>query len=270
MTVEIGSPRWAELVARGKRDVAREREARFDLGDIALEIAPMGESHANNDAEAKLRVFAEEIGVSYDALEQYRKVAHAWPEGTRVPSASWTTHRALASHPRRFELIRPGMTSTEALRLRGHKTWGVGETADKVEQARRLLEDREVVEAVLATDDARTPGSVTARIVGNVTAALERNRERDRQRTERSDTADPIVRRIDGQRALLDLTEACDRFAETVNKALRQVGELPENHRRPLAEAADRAGLALASLREFIETGRGLDAAIAELLNKGE
>jgi len=45
------------------------------------------------------RTGAQEIGVEFKTLAAYRKVAAAWPAGTRVPAASWAVHRALRSEP---------------------------------------------------------------------------------------------------------------------------------------------------------------------------
>ncbi len=42
------------------------------------------------------RAFADELErAEPGVLEQYRKVAAAWPKGTRVPFVSWSVHREL-------------------------------------------------------------------------------------------------------------------------------------------------------------------------------
>ncbi|MFD7015370.1 DUF6192 family protein [Streptomyces sp. NPDC059928] len=78
--------------------------ARFILGDLTLDVAPLNDPLAQ--LGGKLTGFAEAIGISPDALSRYRHVAAAWPETRRCPEASWSVHAILASHPDRFELVK--------------------------------------------------------------------------------------------------------------------------------------------------------------------
>ncbi|WP_416485266.1 DUF6192 family protein [Streptomyces sp. CL12] len=85
-----------------KRD--RHDAARFFLGDLALERAPIGDALAC--LGQKLAKFSDSVGVSPGRMSQYRHVAAAWPKERRSGTASWSVHAILAAHPNRFELIR--------------------------------------------------------------------------------------------------------------------------------------------------------------------
>lgn len=89
---------WRELVERGIAASHQLSGAQWVLGDLALEVEPMGEDHARTGSYARLERYAQLIDVSMPALLGYRKVAAAWPDGTRVLSASWTVHRDAMGH----------------------------------------------------------------------------------------------------------------------------------------------------------------------------
>src|SRR5436309_212331 len=112
---------WTELVSEGKRLVSKEGEIRWALGDIALEIAPLGADNTHNGATQKLVEYAAAIDFEFEALDSYRKMAAKWPAGTRVPACSWTAHRELIAHEDRFNLLKPGMSSHDARRAAGKK-----------------------------------------------------------------------------------------------------------------------------------------------------
>jgi hypothetical protein len=107
--IEQGSDRWSELVrecitARLWADVAKRNWA---IGDIALKIAPDGRHSAS-----ALRAFADEVGVGYASLCNYRRTSEAWPSATRdVEGVAWTVYQDLASRP---HLMRPHLGSQEA------------------------------------------------------------------------------------------------------------------------------------------------------------
>lgn len=110
---------WTKLVAAGKVAARQEGDAKWVLGDLALEVAPMGSGQAHNGSTETLERYAEEIGVEFDALRQYRFVSDAWPHGTRVARASWTAHRELAGNADRLTLLVKGMTVTQARKANG-------------------------------------------------------------------------------------------------------------------------------------------------------
>jgi hypothetical protein len=109
---------WAKIVAQGKRLAQEDRgETRFKLGDLALKVAPMGEGHGRTGSMETLSEYAEEIGVKFETLDQYRKVAAAWPQGDRSPSADWTLHLRFMGQSDRAELIQAEWTAAEARAL---------------------------------------------------------------------------------------------------------------------------------------------------------
>ena len=142
VAVEPGSERWRELVQQG---IIKDADRNWFLGDAALEIAPMGDTRANSGALANLRDYSEEIGVAYESLMTYRTVAAKWPHSTRVLSTAWKVHQMLMG---RQELIRTGMTVTQAAAALGQKNTGrTGPMADVESRAAAvadLLTDPEV------------------------------------------------------------------------------------------------------------------------------
>lgn len=111
--------KYDELVRRGREAVKRLTQSQWELGDLALAVAPMGRRGIANGGAERLRRYADEIDVEYSSLVEYRRVAEAWPNHTRVLSVSWSAHRELASHEDRFALLREGMTLSEARRAAG-------------------------------------------------------------------------------------------------------------------------------------------------------
>jgi hypothetical protein len=96
-------------VRRGRELVAEESSSRWDLGDLALKVAPMGAHGGKRDgddtAKATLNRFATEIGIAYETLDAYRQVADNWSSGRRV-DLPWSVHRAFASLEDREAVIR--------------------------------------------------------------------------------------------------------------------------------------------------------------------
>jgi len=92
---------WPQVMRRLRNLADAETITRFDMGDLCLAIAPMGDVGLHNQATENLAKAAAEADIDLTALESYRKVAFAWPVGTRVPTqqASWSVHRGLMSLP---------------------------------------------------------------------------------------------------------------------------------------------------------------------------
>jgi hypothetical protein len=97
---------WADLVIEGLALAAAHSRDQWLLGDLALEVEPMGE-HGGSPRGAldRLERFAEEIDVSIASLKSYRDVADRWPPETRRLHSSWSAHQALAWHDARHELM---------------------------------------------------------------------------------------------------------------------------------------------------------------------
>jgi hypothetical protein len=107
--------RWDDAVRKGRILVAQESGCRWELGDLALEVAPLRSHGGKRDRDADDRVdtqlnrFADTIGASYAALDSYRHVAARWPKATRV-NLSWSMHRALAKLEDREAIIARAIT----------------------------------------------------------------------------------------------------------------------------------------------------------------
>jgi hypothetical protein len=97
---------WDELVAEGRELAAAANGQQWRIGDLALEVAEM-RPHGGvpADVETRLNRFSNEIGVPFNTLRDYRRVAARWPEDTRVSSVSFFVHRAFAGLDDRFDLI---------------------------------------------------------------------------------------------------------------------------------------------------------------------
>ncbi len=99
---------WKELVAAGRRAAKAYGASQWELGDLALEVAP-----------EKVATYADEIGVDPETLRQLRATAAAFPPAARVAGTSFSAHKALLSNP---SLLTKGMTVTDAKKAAGHKT----------------------------------------------------------------------------------------------------------------------------------------------------
>jgi hypothetical protein len=107
-------PDYPAMVAAGQMAARAEQAAQWVLGDLACHLETHYSAHS-------LRKYAAEIGVEYETLKDYRRVAAAFPEkGDRSPF-SWTVCRILASHPQHHHLITSSMTTAEARELAGRK-----------------------------------------------------------------------------------------------------------------------------------------------------
>lgn len=153
--------RYDELVRRGREVAQRLSKSQWELGDLALKVVPMGEQHKHNGSIERLQQYADEIGVAFDALDLYRRVAAAWPDRTRIRSASWSVHRELMSHPQRGRILEALVRKHErvtvdlARRHRGKEPTRYEPPprtiTEKVEAVKDYLADKDVRE-VVATD----------------------------------------------------------------------------------------------------------------------
>ena len=96
---------YNQLVSAGIRNTKALAEARWNLGVLALEVAPelpdrgggFGETQ-HSAAAAALRQYAEDIGIDYVTLKEYRRVVEAWATPTPPEAVtSWEQTRELAA-----------------------------------------------------------------------------------------------------------------------------------------------------------------------------
>jgi hypothetical protein len=98
---------WSDdQLARGRRLVHDLDHARFELGDLAIEIAGPSKARGHRDGSyAVLANFASEIGMGGEDLARFRSVASAWPPDERIEGATWTLHRSVANRPDRHAVL---------------------------------------------------------------------------------------------------------------------------------------------------------------------
>ncbi|MFJ3779838.1 DUF6192 family protein [Streptomyces sp. NPDC090075] len=148
--------------------VEEDTRCQFSLGDAALELEPL-RGHGGHlplvegdqGVEESLRLFAEELRLSFYIVRTHRWVAAQWLEEHRQTGVSYEVHRILASAPDRFELIgnpplsertgRRRWSAEVAKKVVGWKTEEVlvpVTTEEKVEAIRELARDDEARENV--------------------------------------------------------------------------------------------------------------------------
>ncbi|MFF7505109.1 DUF6192 family protein [Streptomyces lavendulae] len=169
------------VTSRSSRNCAESWKPRtggqFAIGDYALEIEPMRERGPQDRGEELFTVkdslfrLAEDIGLSYSAVNGARWVASRWPEQHRQAHVSFTVHRILAAisnEEERFTAILtpPGgkarWTPDDASRRVGRQVERPITPQEKVSAIHTLARDEEVA-AVITGDLLRRP-SVVAQV----------------------------------------------------------------------------------------------------------
>lgn len=197
MTGMVGSvtrQRYDELVKLGRDWVETMSSVQWQLGDAAMEIEPMRSYGGTNPSGSEelftvseaIRMFAEDIGLAYTTIRDYRWVASRWPKEHRRADVSHAIHKTLASLPdgqERFEAVdnppphpRGGparWTHDSAKRIVGWKVDTPESVQEKVDAIHDLAADDQVA-ARVATDFLRRPAVAskamadgTARHAGN-------------------------------------------------------------------------------------------------------
>jgi len=288
---------WDELVAQGRKATKALSGAQWELGDLTIEAIAFrhgGDRVAEEAGETTLTEYAEAIGVPFNTLRDYRKVAQRFPKDARA-SLPWSTHRALAERDDRFELLKraetEGWTVSRALEAAGRKpVSGSTVTAedvkrtlldpdvarrvmadpqvrhmieeavpseDRAEQARRLVRDPAVARHVVRDDTAR---SAMAR------AAKDMEKEADQRQRER---APGLVGLSDFYQATGELSRARQALTKSLD-AMRKV-DLEDDQRESLKEDSSRVRLVLDWIDSYLESGdhsfdKELDALLREEL----
>ncbi len=90
---------WNDLVRRGRSATERLGQAKWELGDLADEV----ETTYNG---GELQAFADEIGLEYKTLNNYRGIARAFAsrEANRG-KAPWSVYLLLAGREDRYEIL---------------------------------------------------------------------------------------------------------------------------------------------------------------------
>jgi hypothetical protein len=103
---------WAQLVELGRFVEGSARQ--WLLGDLAARVTA-----DSRYGQRMLRKYADEIGVPYNTLREYRAVSRAWPQNDRRLSLSWSVHQAFAALDDRAELL----VSRDDWTLRQRGSW---------------------------------------------------------------------------------------------------------------------------------------------------
>lgn len=276
---------WKTLVELGRVAALKGNNARWTLGDLALEAVPMGAHGGNRRSEQgdtrtleKLARYATEVGVEVETLDSYRKVASAWPEDTRVASASWSAHReALTLAGSRDEAhrvlagVRGERVTVDAVRAAfgrasSHGGAPVRSLAEKTERVREWLRDPVVGPAIA---DAVVSDNTTGAELGRAQDRVRQRQEKEtRDRIDRKKTPEQIR---DGK--VIDLGYRLTEAKRRVRDALALAREVAPFSRYEVEELLDQ----LATLERetgwlhvLIEEGtKSLDQQLAELLQEG-
>lgn len=97
---------WDGYVKAGRAAVARRDKSNFELGDLAIAV-----SADARYGDAKLPHYANEIGVPYKTLLDYRRVAQAFQNSERSELVSWSGHEILAAQPDPVECLTAAIES---------------------------------------------------------------------------------------------------------------------------------------------------------------
>lgn len=107
MIGSVTRERYDELVKLGRDWVATMSGAQWRIGDAAMEIEPMrsygGANPSGKDdlftVSEAIRLFAEDIGLSYSTVRDYRWVASRWPKERRRTAPLDTRQREAGGGP---------------------------------------------------------------------------------------------------------------------------------------------------------------------------
>jgi hypothetical protein len=258
-------------------------------------MRPHGGQHEAAPGEELLTVreslfmLAEDIGLSYAAVEGRRWTASRWPADRRREDVSYTVHRSLAhieNEDERFEAIanppldeRTGQrrwTPDQAKRRVGHQVAKPVTPQEKINTIHALARDDEVASKV-TTDMLHRP-EVAFRAMTDDTARhhvnhaqVERGRQA-REHFERTNPVAPTVRRIEHAMEFLDLVSACHSFVANAGRIVPRLRNrrLSEDERTVVHSNVARVRATLDWIETAVDTGEvDVDEELARLL-KGE
>ncbi len=271
--VKPGSKRWKELVTAG---IVKDADRNWFLGDAALEIAPIGDHGVNNGNEDNLRRYAHEIGVGYESLDAYRKVAAGWPEGTRVPSAPWKVHQMFLGRQDKLITATEGgdhITVTRAHEILGHSTAARQPLAERPE--RQPITREEISEAIKAdpkavTDALKADPEFAAAVAQDSDAA----RSVEQAFTERLESEWSIRPRL-GQAEREQFVQFMDLHTDfkgveyRLPKIIRRLRDLPlDQVQQAYLGRAQRIERMATAIRELLEGDPAFEAELDDLLGE--
>jgi hypothetical protein len=96
---------YEELVTEGQAAILAQSKYQWTLGDLAIEVVGPASPNEGKSQDGKLRDYADDTGADYQRLWQYRAVATAWPESTRVDSVPWVNYRTIYKADDRTDIM---------------------------------------------------------------------------------------------------------------------------------------------------------------------
>ncbi|TQK44503.1 hypothetical protein FBY35_6011 [Streptomyces sp. SLBN-118] len=301
VTDKVGSvsrQRYKQIAAELRDVVQQQTRGQWLIGDRALEIEPMqfrcGQHEAAPGEELRtvreaLFMLAEDIGLSYRAVEYRRWTASRFPKNQRLDGISYTVYRTLAhieDEGERFGALthppldkRTGQhrwTPDAAKRQVGHQVARPVTPQEKINAIHTLAREEDVAGKV-TTEMLHRP-DVAFRAMTDDTARHQVNRaqvERGRQAREdfeRTSPVAPTVKRIDHAIEFLDLVSACHSFVANAGRVVPRLRDrqLNEDERTVVHSNVARVRATLEWIETAVDTGEvGVDEELARLL-KGE
>ncbi|GIH97966.1 DUF6192 family protein [Planobispora siamensis] len=236
MVGHVALERYQELVERTRQLVETVGRAQFEIGDNALEIAPMQERGGSHplagiddtyDISEILATFADDVGLAAATIKEYRWTSSRWPAQYRQVGVSHKVHRILAAisdeQARWRQITRPPLdertghcrwTPDAASRIVGYQVERPVSVKEKVRAIHDLAGDEEVA-ATVATDLLRRP-AVAHQAMADDTAKHMVNRAQYNQAHQAAEparrAAAPALRRVEHTLGFIDLVGACAAF----------------------------------------------------------
>jgi hypothetical protein len=288
---------WETAVIEGIEARQDKDKAQWKLGDLARQVK-------TNYSDHTLENYAALIGVEYNTLQEYRRVAGAYEKSTRVDNLTWSHHRAAIG----WEFSRVwldkaaenqwGVHQMEVERARvetevspvTHLDVDVEET-ESVELGVKRQQLEELLSDPAVATDPEALESVAEHVVRPAyegaglthdnpynhlrlamdTARMERS-ERDDMRVRRIKSESPVAQKFDEWGASLELQSAIDKLVTTITKMLAKVGPPSDRDRDPifgLTGSLARLDEASQLLHRYLELDEAeLDEFLRNVLNK--
>ena len=243
---------WDEKdVELGRQLVAAQEDAAWALGDLANKVCPAGPTGIYD--EGRLQTFADTIGASRTSLLAYRRVAAAWPASTRVEAQTFTTHKMLAAHPDRFEIL-------------AEQTWTYNSLADRLG---RLPNPSRVNRETGEILDDLTPAQVHQAIKRDPAIAQQARKALDERYDDSPKPISPAVPSVADDAADLvhefrDLHKGVDRIVQLVNSGKAVVND---STRDAILREVKWLTTALGYIQDGV-TSNSLEAEIASFLQE--
>lgn len=280
---DYGAEKWNNLVHRGREIVDTQGATQFAVGDIALEIAPQPPPGKRLPAATYnlLGIYAEEVGLERERLEEYRLVSAAWPEERRNRDVCWTVHSILSHKPNRFELIqnppiypRTGerrWTCDGARRALGWKTDVPESLEETVRHVQDLMKDEEVAVQVVERTMQRPEVVRQVAEKPHVRETFNRAQASGIREAHEDTKKRPEVRKLDEQQDVLTVLGLCSAFTSGIGRTLPRlhVANLSDEAKDSIREGLDRVRAAVDWTQHALETGStDMDTAYMRLLRE--